>query len=121
MSAELKKQILHPEVIEEMSGDVKIVYTPLCGTGNKPVQRILKELGFRNSPPDPEKAITLLSAGISSYLKAPYRNRRIVHKLKWCLRKLSKQLFDLRKEKQKPVASTKKGSTYNEEILRLWH
>ena len=45
---ELKKQIIHPEVIQEVSKDIKIVYTPLCGTGNIPVQRILKELGFQN-------------------------------------------------------------------------
>ena len=46
--AELKKQIIHPEVIKEVAKDLKIVYTPLCGTGNLPVQRILKELGFEN-------------------------------------------------------------------------
>lgn len=45
---ELKKQIIHPEVITEMAKDIKIVYTPLCGTGNKPVQRVLSELGFQN-------------------------------------------------------------------------
>jgi phosphoglucomutase len=43
---ELKKLILNPDVIKEMSKDIKIVYTPLHGTGNLPVQRILKELGF---------------------------------------------------------------------------
>ena len=53
--AELKKQILHPEVIEEESSDIKIVYTPLCGTGNKPVQRVLKELGFQNVYVVPEQ------------------------------------------------------------------
>lgn len=53
--AELKKQILHPEVIEEVSKDIRIVYTPLCGTGNKPVQRVLKELGFRNVYVVPEQ------------------------------------------------------------------
>ena len=53
--AELKKQILHPEIISEVSKDIKIVYTPLCGTGNKPVQRILKELGFQNVYVVPEQ------------------------------------------------------------------
>jgi phosphoglucomutase len=59
--AALKKQIIHPEVIREVAGDLKIVYTPLCGTGNKPVQRILSELGYKNvyvvpeqQGPDPE-------------------------------------------------------------------
>ncbi|MBR6223087.1 MAG: phospho-sugar mutase [Lachnospiraceae bacterium] len=44
----LKKQSIHPEVIKEMAEDIKIVYTPLHGTGNLPVRRVLKELGFKN-------------------------------------------------------------------------
>ena len=44
--AELKKQILHRKAIDEVGGELKIVYTPLHGTGNIPVRRILKELGF---------------------------------------------------------------------------
>lgn len=42
----LKKQILHPEIIREAADSLKIVYTPLHGTGNLPVRRVLKELGF---------------------------------------------------------------------------
>ena len=45
---ELKKQSIHPEMIREMSKDIKIVYTPLHGTGNLPVRRVLDELGFEN-------------------------------------------------------------------------
>lgn len=45
---ELKKQIIHPEIITKMAEDIRIVYTPFNGTGNKPVRRILKELGFKN-------------------------------------------------------------------------
>ncbi|MDO4333726.1 MAG: phospho-sugar mutase [Eubacteriales bacterium] len=45
--AELKKQIIHPEIIKEMAEELKIVYTPFHGTGNKPVRRILAELGFK--------------------------------------------------------------------------
>ncbi len=44
---ELKKQIIHPEVITEMAEDIAIVYSPFHGTGNVPVRRILKELGFK--------------------------------------------------------------------------
>ena len=44
--AQLKKQSIHPEIIPEMAKDMKIVYTPLHGTGNIPVRRILRELGF---------------------------------------------------------------------------
>ena len=53
--AELKKQIIHPDVIREMADDIKIVYTPLCGTGNKPVRRILSELGFKHVYVVPEQ------------------------------------------------------------------
>lgn len=44
---ELKKLSLNPNIIKEQK-DLKIVYTPLHGTGRKPVQRILKEIGFKN-------------------------------------------------------------------------
>ena len=45
---ELKKQVIHQDVIDQMNKDLKIVYSPLHGTGNIPVRRILKELGFEN-------------------------------------------------------------------------
>lgn len=53
--AELKKQILHPEIIAETGKDLKIVYTPFNGTGNVPARRILKELGFENVYVVPEQ------------------------------------------------------------------
>ena len=53
--AELKKQIIHPEIIKEVADDIKIVYTPLCGTGNLPVRRVLSELGFKNVYVVPEQ------------------------------------------------------------------
>lgn len=43
---QLKQQSIHPEIIPEAAKDMKIVYTPLHGTGNLPVRRVLKELGF---------------------------------------------------------------------------
>ena len=43
---QLKMQSIHPELIQKAAGDIKIVYTPLHGTGNLPVRRVLKELGF---------------------------------------------------------------------------
>ena len=52
---ELKKQIIHPEIITKMAEDIRIVYTPFNGTGNKPVRRILKELGFKNLYVVPEQ------------------------------------------------------------------
>jgi len=44
---ELKKLSINPNIIREQE-DLKIVYTPLHGTGNIPVQRILKEIGLEN-------------------------------------------------------------------------
>lgn len=44
--AQLKAQSIHPEIIKEAAKEFKIVYTPLHGTGNLPVRRVLKELGF---------------------------------------------------------------------------
>jgi len=54
---ELKKQIIHPEIIKEMADDIKIVYTPFHGTGNVPVRRILDELGFKNVYVVPEQEL----------------------------------------------------------------
>lgn len=54
---ELKKQSIHPEIIKEMAKDIKIVYTPLHGTGNLPVRRVLKELGFENVYVVPEQEL----------------------------------------------------------------
>lgn len=45
---ELKKLILHQDCIDKVAGELKIVYSPLHGTGNIPVRRVLKELGFEN-------------------------------------------------------------------------
>ena len=46
--AELRKQVIHMDAIEKEGRNLKIVYTPLHGTGNIPARRILKELGFEN-------------------------------------------------------------------------
>ena len=52
---ELKKLVVNQKAIDEMQKNVKIVYTPLHGTGNKLVQEILKELGFENVYVVPEQ------------------------------------------------------------------
>ena len=54
---ELKKQIIHPEVIAKVAEDIKIVYTPFHGTGNVPVRRVLSELGFKNVFVVPEQEL----------------------------------------------------------------
>ena len=53
----LKKQIIHPEYIAQVAEDIKIVYTPLHGTGNLPVRRVLSELGFKNVYVVPEQEL----------------------------------------------------------------
>jgi phosphoglucomutase len=57
----LKSYSINPDLIKKEGDSFKIVYTPLNGSGNKPVRRILKEVGFRNvivvseqENPDPE-------------------------------------------------------------------
>ena len=43
---ELVNQVIHPEVIAQVTDKLRIVYTPLHGTGNVPVQEVLRRLGF---------------------------------------------------------------------------
>ena len=44
----VKKQIIREELVNEIGKEFKIVNTPLCGTGNIPIRRALKEVGFEN-------------------------------------------------------------------------
>ena len=55
--AERKKQIIHMDAIQAEGRNLKIVYTPLHGTGNIPARRILKELGFENVYVVPEQEL----------------------------------------------------------------
>ena len=55
--AELKKLVVHQDAIDAVGKDLKIVYTPLHGTGNIPVRRVLKELGFENVYVVPEQEL----------------------------------------------------------------
>ena len=55
--AELKKQVLHMDAIEAEGKNLKIVYSPLHGTGNIPARRILKELGFEQVYVVPEQEL----------------------------------------------------------------
>ena len=54
---ELKKQVIHWDSIKEAQKDIKIVYTPLHGTGNIPARRVLKEIGFENVYVVPEQEL----------------------------------------------------------------
>lgn len=54
---EVKKQSLNMDIIKEMADNMTIVYTPLHGTGNIPVRRVLNELGFKNVFVVPEQEL----------------------------------------------------------------
>ncbi len=54
---ELKKLVLHQDCIDQVANDLKIVYSPLHGTGNIPVRRVLAELGFKNVYVVPEQEL----------------------------------------------------------------
>lgn len=45
---ELKSQVLHMDAIQAEGKNLKIVYSPLHGTGNVPARRVLEELGFEH-------------------------------------------------------------------------
>ncbi|HBG3328913.1 phospho-sugar mutase [Clostridioides difficile] len=44
----VKKQVLRQNIIDEYGKKLKIIYTPIHGTGNKSVRKVLNECGFEN-------------------------------------------------------------------------
>jgi phosphoglucomutase len=52
---ELEKLVLSPESIRKIAPELTIVYTPIHGTGNLPVRRILNSLGFTRVHVVPEQ------------------------------------------------------------------
>ncbi|MBO4686848.1 MAG: phospho-sugar mutase [Lachnospiraceae bacterium] len=52
---ELKKQVIRGDLCRKIGADMKVVYTPLHGTGNLPVRRVLKEIGFEQVYVVPEQ------------------------------------------------------------------
>ncbi|MCM1283730.1 MAG: phospho-sugar mutase [Muribaculaceae bacterium] len=67
--ATLRSLSIHPEIIKQMAKEIKIVYTPLHGTGLGPVQRVLKDLGFENVYIEPQQAVA-----DGHFPTAPYPN-----------------------------------------------
>lgn len=86
--AEVKKQSLHPDVCA--TAGLKVVYTPLNGTGNKPVRRILKEIGINNVVVVPEQ-----ENPDGTFSTCPYPNPEIREALKLGLELCSKEKPDL--------------------------
>lgn len=64
---ELRKLVLSPESVRKAADSLKIVYTPLYGTGNLPVRRILSELGFAHVQVVPEQELPDGSFSTVSY------------------------------------------------------
>ena len=52
----IKDHILNPDIVKEQGKKLKVVYTPLHGTGERLVRRVLTELGFENLYIVPEQA-----------------------------------------------------------------
>lgn len=86
--AEVKKQSLHPDVCA--TAGLKVVYTPLNGTGNKPVRRILKEIGINNVVVVPEQ-----ENPDGTFSTCPYPNPEIREALKLGLELCNKEKPDL--------------------------
>ena len=55
--ANVKAQVVNQEAIDKMQDSIKIVYTPLHGTGNIPVRRVLKEIGFEHVYVGPQQEL----------------------------------------------------------------
>lgn len=55
--SQVKAQVVNQAAIDKMQKEIKIVYTPLHGTGNLPVRRALKEIGFSNVYVVPEQEL----------------------------------------------------------------
>lgn len=44
----VKEQVIRPDIIDKVGKDIKIIFTPIHGTGNLPIRRVLDEVGFKN-------------------------------------------------------------------------
>lgn len=86
--AEVKKQSIHPDVCAKAG--LKVVYTPLNGTGNKPVRRILDEIGIKNVVVVPEQ-----EKPDGTFSTCPYPNPEIREALKLGLELCKKEKPDL--------------------------
>ena len=51
----LKSKVLNPDTVIEQGKDLKVVYTPLHGTGNTVAERLLNEIGLKNVYVVPEQ------------------------------------------------------------------
>ncbi|MCM1300051.1 MAG: phospho-sugar mutase [Firmicutes bacterium] len=86
--AEVRRQSLNPEICADAG--LKVVYTPLNGTGNKPVRRILKEIGIKDVVVVPEQ-----ENPDGTFSTCPYPNPEIREALELGLKLCDKEKPDL--------------------------
>lgn len=65
----VKSLAINTELVKEKAKDLKIIYTPIHGSGNIPVRRVLKELGYENV-----KVVKEQEAPNGEFPTAPYPN-----------------------------------------------
>ena len=65
----VKSLAINTELVKEKAKDLKIIYTPIHGSGNVPVRRVLKELGYENV-----KVVKEQEAPNGEFPTAPYPN-----------------------------------------------
>ena len=44
----VKKQVINQDIINKVGKNIKIIFTPIHGSGNLPIRRVLNEVGFEN-------------------------------------------------------------------------
>lgn len=44
----MKEQVIRQDIIDKVGKDMKIIFTPIHGTGNLPIRKALDEVGFKN-------------------------------------------------------------------------
>ena len=86
--AKVKEQGLHTDLVAD-SG-LKVVYTPLNGTGNKPVRRVLKEIGIKDVVVVPEQELP-----DGNFPTCPFPNPEIQEALQYGLNLCEKEKPDL--------------------------
>ena len=65
----VKSLAINTELVKEKAKDLKIIYTPIHGSGNIPVRRVLKELGYENV-----KVVKEQESPNGEFPTAPYPN-----------------------------------------------
>lgn len=65
----VKGLTIRKELVKEKAKDLKVIYTPIHGSGNVPVRRVLKELGYENV-----KVVKEQELPDGNFTTAPYPN-----------------------------------------------